>query len=162
GYAPAFEYPESAVPAGRGFPWKLAAACLAVAAAAGLWWRPSSKPAFRVAGVRLVSSFPGSHNDAAFSPDGATIAFVAKTGGGAAQVWVKNLSQGDPIRITEGDTDAARPRWSPKTDQIVFARKGQGIWTVPPLGGPTRRIIERGGNPDFSPDGSQLVFENNH
>src|SRR5258706_6885963 len=51
-----------------------------------------------------------------------------------------------------------RPRWSPKNDQIVFGR-GQEIWSVAPLGGPARRIIDSGRNPNFSADGERLVFE---
>src|SRR5262249_1824617 len=50
-------------------------------------------------------------------------------------------------------------RWSPRNDRIVFARDGQGIWSVPPLGGPAERIVEGGRNPDISPDGLYLVFE---
>jgi Tol biopolymer transport system component len=87
------------------------------------------------------------------------IAFIARSGHGAAQVWVKNLSQGDPLQITNGETDALRPRWSPRNDRIVFARQGQGIWSVPPLGGAAQRIIDEGRNPDFSPDGVQVAFE---
>jgi Tol biopolymer transport system component len=67
-------------------------------------------------GQRLISTFPGSHTSASFSPDGAMIAFIAKHNRGAAQVWVKNLSQGDPLQITDGETDASRPRWSPRKD----------------------------------------------
>src|SRR5262249_5847494 len=39
------------------------------------------------------------------------------------QTRVKNLSQGDPLQITHGDVDAARPRWSPRKDEIVFERR---------------------------------------
>jgi Tol biopolymer transport system component len=74
-------------------------------------------------------------------------------------VWVKNLAHGDPIQITFGDVPASRPRWSPKNDAIVFSRRGQGIWSAPPLGGPARRLIAEGRNPNFSADGEHLVFE---
>jgi Tol biopolymer transport system component len=87
------------------------------------------------------------------------IAFVSKGEAAAAQVWLKNLSHDNPTRITEGEGDAARPRWSPRKDQIVFERTGRGIWSVSPLGGTARRIIEHGRNASFSPDGSHLVFE---
>jgi Tol biopolymer transport system component len=86
------------------------------------------------------------------------IAFVSDAGG-VPQVWVKNLAEGEPIQITSGDVPAQRPCWSAKNDQIVFARRGEGIWSVPPLGGPARQILERGRNPSFSADGERLTYE---
>jgi Tol biopolymer transport system component len=160
GYAPVFEYITASKPLRRPRLRRRVFLTAGVAAlvAFGVWWMAASKPQFRLAGQRLISTFPGSHTGASFSSDGAMIAFIAKNDRGAAQVWVKNLSQGDPLQITDGETDAARPRWSPKKDQIVFARKGQGIWSVPPLRGQARHIIDQGESPDFSPDGGQLVY----
>src|SRR5262245_35279949 len=106
---------------------------------------------------RLISSFPGSHQEASFSPDGSMIAFINDVGG-VPQVWVKNLAGGDPIAITTGELPARRPRWSPKNDQIVFSR-GRSVWSAPPLGGTPRKVIEGGYNPNWSWDGSQLVYE---
>ena len=68
---------------------------------------------------------------ATFSPDGSMIAFLNTTNG-SPQVWIKNLAQGEPIQITTGNIPAVQPHWSPKNDQIVFSRPGQGIWSVPP------------------------------
>jgi len=92
------------------------------------------------------------------SPDGGFIAF-ADADTSVSQIWIKNLAQGDPVQITSGDVPASQPAWSPKNDQIVFVRRGQGLWSVPPLGGAARRIVEFGGNPQFSVDGERLVFE---
>ncbi len=67
---------------------------------------------------------------------------------------------GDPIQLTFGPPGAGRLAWSPTGDQIVFARAGgQGIWSVPPLGGPPRRLVEQGNRPKFSRDGRRFVFE---
>jgi Tol biopolymer transport system component len=106
----------------------------------------------------LVSTFPGSHSAPSFSPDGRMLAFLQEADG-TPQVWIKNLAQGDPVQITHGPVAAARPRWSPANDRIVFAREGQGIWSVPPLGGEERLIVEPGYNPNFSSDGRRIVFE---
>jgi len=46
------------------------------------------------------------------------------------------------------------------TNQIIFARAGQGIWTTSSIGGAPTRLIERGTNPNVSRDGTRLVFEN--
>jgi eukaryotic-like serine/threonine-protein kinase len=107
---------------------------------------------------RLVSTFPGIHRSATFSPDGNMIAFISDAEG-VPQVWVRNLTGGEPIRITEGDVAASHPRWSIGNDRIVFGRRRQGIWSVPPLGGAVRQIVEQGTNPSLSKDGSRLVFE---
>ena len=66
--------------------------------------------------------------------------------------------QGDPIQLTFGDVRAIRPTWSPQGDQIVFARPGQGLWSIPPLGGQPRQLMDAGRRPRFSADGRRLVF----
>ena len=121
-----------------------------------LWQQSMSRPG--AVRQELVSTFDGSHSAASHSPDGSFIAFLQEVDG-VAEVFVKNLVRGDPVQVTRGGTRAERPRWSPKNDQIVFARTGLGIWSAPPLGGEARRILEQAVNPNFSADGSLLVFE---
>ena len=94
----------------------------------------------------------------ALSPDGRMVAFVSDATG-TPQVWVKNLGGGVPIQITFGDLPALRPRWSARGDRIIYSLRGGGIWSVAPLGGEPRRIVENGWNADLSPDGQRLVFE---
>lgn len=136
----------------------IAAGVLVSVALGALWWMWYREQPFELRNVRLISTFPGTHREASFSPDGSMIAFISDTEG-VPQVWVKNLEQGEPIPVTSGGAPASRPRWSPRNDQIVFARRGQGIWAVPPLGGPARQIVQQGRNPDLSADGARLVFE---
>ena len=137
----------------------IAAAALAVAGAVAIWSANRGPQPLRLSGEKLISSFPGSHHSATFSPDGERIAFLNSGAASVVQVWVKNLAQGDPLQITFGGVDAVRPRWSARNDQIVFERRGQGIWSVPlPLGGGEHLIIEDGRNANLSRDGSQLVF----
>ena len=110
---------------------------------------------------RLISTFPGSHTAASFSPDGSRFAFVSEAKG-VPQVWIKNLTEGDPIQITSDEEPASRPRWSPAGDEIVYVRRPPGkasIYSVSPEGGGPRKIIEGGRNPNWSGDGKQLVFE---
>jgi len=107
---------------------------------------------------RLLSDFPGSHRAPSFSPDGRMFAFL-NVEEAPPQVWVKPVEGGEPVRITTGDRSAARPRWSPKGDQIVFERRGQGIWSVPTLGGTPRQIADQGVCPAFFPDGERIVFD---
>ena len=133
------------------------------------WWR-SRKPPSNPARQQLVSTLPGLFGGASFSPDAGRIAFVQPVNG-IPQIWVKNLNGGAPTQITFGETAADRPRWSPRNDQIVFtlgslgrqeapARlRNESIWSVSALGGIPRKIIDSGSNPNWSGDGSQLVFE---
>jgi WD40-like Beta Propeller Repeat len=111
-----------------------------------------------VAGLELFSTFAGSHRWPSVSPDGRMVAFVSDAAG-TPQVWVKNLGGGVPIQITFGDLPAVRPRWSAHGDRIVYSVQGGGVWSVVPLGGERRRIVENGWNADLSPDGQRLVFE---
>ena len=112
----------------------------------------------RVTGLELISTFAGSHRWPSLSPDGSMVAFVSDAGG-TPQVWIKNLANGDPIQITFGGLPAVRPRWSARGGQIIYSRRGGGIWSVPILGGEPRQIVAEGWNADVSPDGRRLVFE---
>ena len=129
---------------------------LCIAAVAYLLFR-GSVPA-PIANLELVSTFSGTHRSPSFSPDGRMMAFVSDAGT-TPQVWVKNLAGGDPIQITSGDRPALRPRWSPQGDRIIYSIAGAGIWSVAPLGGEPRRLVDSGWNGELSPDGRRLVFE---
>ena len=140
----------------------LAAAALVIGAVAYLVAsrsRPGGAPGHTpVAGLELISTFAGSHRWPSLSPDGRMMAFVSDAGG-TPQVWVKTLGSGVPIQVTFGDLPAVRPRWSASGDRIIYSLRGGGIWSVAPLGGESRRIVEHGWNAELSPDGKRLVFE---
>ena len=113
-----------------------------------VWQTHPSEPALVDSSQRPIGAFGVSYRQATMSPDGGLIAF-AEHGKPVTQIWIKNLAQGDPLQITSGDAHASHPTWSPNNDQIVFARRGQGLWSVPPLGGTPRRLLEFGENPNF-------------
>ena len=56
--------------------------------------------------------------------------------GGMGEVYLAHgLAKGSPRQITYGQERAARPRWSPKGDEIAYVREtgsGAGIWLVKP------------------------------
>jgi len=83
-------------------------------------------------------------------------------------VYVKLIGDGaPPVRITKSPgASAGWPVWSPDGHRIAFLRcfgASQGVFVVPALGGPDRRIAEFASCPgslDWSPDGRLLVFPN--
>jgi WD40 repeat protein len=108
--------------------------------------------------------------DAAWSPDGSTIAFeypTCDTGcADAAGIGLLDVATGVATRLTTGG-DAA-PRWSPAGDRIAFVRYGggaDGIYVMRADGtGMTRlttsKPADAGGDRDvlWSPDGRSIVF----
>src|SRR5262245_15771708 len=136
----------------------VAAVAATALVAAGLWSGRAAGVS-GLSGQRLVTDYRGSHGWGSFSPDGKMIAYTSDADG-SDQVWVKNLAAGDPIQLTFGPPGVGRLAWAPAGDQIVFAKAGgRGIWSVPPLGGPPRRLLEQGNRPKFSRNGRRLVFE---
>jgi serine/threonine protein kinase len=148
-------------------PWAIASLAAGLALVilgliAAYFWSRSQKPSAR-SQQSLISTFPGSHGKASFSPDGQKIAFT-NTVNNVRQVWVKDLAQVEPIQITFGEDGADRPGWSPRNDQIVYTRRSRSqgtssIWSVPSVGGASHKVIEGGRNPNWSWDGARLVFE---
>jgi len=150
--------------------WIVASAAIVLAFVFGYaWWRNTNRSPLNVEKQRLVFTAPGSYGAASFSPDCGMITYTQDVNG-IPHVFVKNLSSGDPIQITFAEA-ANRPQWSPRNDQIVFSAgpvsaggaapiyRDQDIWSVPPLGGTPRKLIEGGLNANWSRDGSKLVFE---
>ena len=123
-----------------------------------LWSQLKARP-LTLANQLLVSTSDTSHRAPSFSPDATLAAVVVPDAAGIAQVHVVDLVQKRSMQITHASAAASRPRWSPRGDQIVYGVDGQGIWSVSPVGGEARRILESGFNPNFSRDGSRLVFE---
>jgi eukaryotic-like serine/threonine-protein kinase len=130
-----------------------------LAAAGYLLWTQLRSKTLALAEHSLVSVSDSNHRSPTFSPDATLMAVVVPDEKGIPQIRVINLAQKTSIPVTTAISPASRPRWSPKGDQIVYGIEGQGIWTVSPIGGEARRIIETGFNPNFSRDGTRLVYE---
>ena len=99
---------------------------------------------------------------ATWSPDGRFIAYSSDRGG-KFDIWVQQVSGGDPVQITKGPGQNWQPDWSPDGKYIAYrSEEGEGgLYIVPALGGEgfQRRITSFGYYPHWSPDGSQILFQ---
>jgi dipeptidyl aminopeptidase/acylaminoacyl peptidase len=119
--------------------------------------------------------------DPSYSPDGQRIAFMRVEGAGASQssvIGVRDLGTQqvtliESTRVSLGTDDLAQPTWSPDGSQIAYHRNTQGASDERPtqirieivnVDGTGLRELPapegeaKAGDPDWSPDGSLIVF----
>jgi len=115
---------------------------------------------------RPLTGYPGNEVTPALSPDGRLVAF-AWTGPGDDNwdVYVLQIGDASPLRLTEHPAVDIHPVWSPDAARLAYIHdEGQGaeIRVVPVLGGPSQRLLHLplglGGGFSWSPDGASLVY----
>ncbi len=98
---------------------------------------------------------------ATWSPDGRFIAYSSNRGG-KFDIWVQQVSGGDPIQITKSPGPNWQPDWSPDGKYIAYRSEEDdgGLFVVPALGGVglERRIASFRYHPRWSPDSKQILF----
>ncbi len=95
------------------------------------------------------------------SADGSLMAYASdREGGRTLDIWVQQISGGEPLRRTDHPADDWFPSLSPDGSKIVFRseRDGGGIYIIDTLGGEERKIVDKGYWPRFSPDGSLISY----
>jgi Tol biopolymer transport system component len=134
----------------------------------GLW---NARRTARLSAVPLTS-LPGWERYPALSPDGSHLAFSWNDRGplGNRDIYVQLIGAGTPLRLTTDPADDRSPAWSPDGRHIAFLRclgREPGVFTVPAMGGPERRLQaascslladEEGRSLDWSDDGKLLAF----
>jgi TolB protein len=124
-----------------------------------------------------LTDYGGAESDAALSPDGRSFVFVSEHGG-TPDIWLRQVSGGDPVRLTDDDAEENSPAYSPDGEFIYFARtdaNGTAIWRMGALGGQRQKVISdisaAGGGPiligsaprtfSLSPDGRRIAYYQN-
>jgi len=116
-------------------------AAIAIVAGAAYFWPAKSAPEAPLVAT-LLTSYPGIEKQPSFSPDGNQVAF-AWTGeqGDNADIYVKLLGSGKPLRLTTDPAADYSPAWSPDGRWIAFVRNNS-ILLIPPIGGTERELTQ--------------------
>ena len=98
----------------------------------------------RASGVRAFRFTPFAtegvdEGEPAWSPDGQTIAYIARLHG-VTQVLARKLDSPEPATVTTAATDCRFPFWSPDGSRIYYW-SGWDLWSVGAAGGEPQRVI---------------------
>jgi len=150
--------------------WLGAATVAGVATVSGLiYFLTALKPPQTPLTIVPFTSSAGEKSAPVFSPDGNEIAYVwAGEKGDNADVYVKLIGAGNPLRLTSNPAADSSPVWSPDGRFIAFLRRtstGSAYYVTPALGGAERKIADAYNDDpipsrrvmDWSADGKYLV-----
>jgi len=111
------------------------------------------------AAPRRLTNDAAVDTDAAWSPDGRSIAFASDRGG-SMEIWIAESRSGDARQLTHTGATPTEPSWSPDGSRIAFIDAEGQLYVAEAKSGATRKAHERlnePGRPSWSPEGTALV-----
>jgi Tol biopolymer transport system component/DNA-binding winged helix-turn-helix (wHTH) protein len=166
--------PVPAAKAWTGRNGRLALVAVAVVAAAVVFvWLPREPGDPKSLVIAPFTSYPGLETAPSFSPDGSRIAFSwdngtnNRSGKPGYDLYVKAIGSETVLRLTNHSSDWISSAWSPDGTQIAFHRLADddnGIYVVPALGGPERKLVathipyDLAAPLSWSPDGKWIAY----
>jgi len=114
-----------------------------------------------------LTDFEGTETDAAISPDGKAMVFLADRGG-RFDVWLGQIGTSEFVNVTQGKFPTVLPAAIRRVgfvgdgSRIWFSEGDKSgpytLWTASMLGGEPRRFLADAMEPAWSPDGKQLAY----
>ena len=109
---------------------------------------------------RQLTFLAGSEAAPALSPDGESLAYVKYVDGTQSDVFLQRVDGSKAIDLTSGcSSDDGEPAFSPDGRRIAYRSEcgGGGIFVMGATGESPRKVTDRGHNPTWSPDGSEIA-----
>jgi TolB protein len=113
-------------------------------------------------GLRQLTEDDNRHWYASISPDGANVIYSAHVDDNVYEIFEQNLDSGITTQLTSKLGVLIAPEISPDGKFVVFTRgdaKGNSqLWIMDRNGANPHKLLERGWDPTWSPDGTQILF----
>jgi Tol biopolymer transport system component/DNA-binding winged helix-turn-helix (wHTH) protein len=110
-----------------------------------------------------LTSSGGLESDAAWAPNGQTIAYSSDRDGNF-DIWSQPIGDVQPVRLTSSPAHDWQPSWSQDGALVAFRSEsdGGGVFVVPATGGAGRRITNFGYRPLWSPSAPTILFSSSN
>ncbi len=141
----------------------VAATTVAAGSAALLLSRRGGHAPLRVRSTQ-VTALPGLEDSPSISPDGQWLVYAGDDGLDR-DIYLRSLGGERAINLTDGTPgDDYAPAFSPDGERIAFCsrRNGGGLYVMGRTGEAVRRVLDRGEDPAWSPDGRFLAYSVEH
>jgi Tol biopolymer transport system component/DNA-binding winged helix-turn-helix (wHTH) protein len=93
---------------------------------AGAAWMLQPAREWTIDRFQMLVSSPSLEDQPALAPNGALIAYVAGSQQKVRNLYLRNLTEGEAVRLTSSGSDDSSPAWSPQSDRIAFVRMTPG------------------------------------
>ena len=123
-------------------------------------WMPSPRASTAEGAAMQLTNLGEAETSGALSPDGRSFVFVSNHGG-TADIWLRQVAGGEPVRLTDDDVEEHDLVYSPDGEYVYFGRVDAGvssIWRIGVLGGRPQKVQTGAFLPAPSADGLSLAY----